>query len=197
MAYTYTSRLIDSALTYQQYRDLIRAELTVEPANAGAERLRPYLASNAALMDEYDETYRVLPELQEALALAPPTTWLVISEGWCGDAAYNVPLMHVAKNSVADRIKLRIVLRDSNFELMDANLTDGGRSIPKLIVLDDKLQPIGYWGPRPAGLQILMKDWKSEGLEIKQLIPKVHSWYTADNTRSVQQELMEMIKSYT
>jgi hypothetical protein len=197
MVYTYTPGLIDSALTYQQYRDGIRAELDAQPANAGAERLRPYLASNAALMDEYDESYRVLPELLEALALAPPTTWLVISEGWCGDAAYNVPLMHVAEKSASNRVKLRIILRDSNLELMDANLTDGGRSIPKLIVLSSGLQPVGYWGPRPAELQLLMKDWKSEGLELKQLIPKVHGWYNDDKTQSLQQELTQMVKSYS
>jgi hypothetical protein len=197
MAYIYAPQLIDDALTYQQYRDGIRAELAIDPVNASAERLRPYLNANAALMDEYDENYTLLPHLQEALASAPPTIWLVISEGWCGDAAYNVPLLHIAEKSNAGRIKLRIVLRDSNPELMDANLTDGGKSIPKLIVLNNDLQPIGYWGPRPAGLQVLMKDWKSEGLEIKQLIPKVHEWYDADKTQSLQQELVQMIKSYS
>lgn len=197
MAYIYTHQLINDALTYQQYRQVIRAALTIEPVNTGAERLRPYLTANVALMDEYDKNYRVLPHLQEALGSAPSTTWLVISEGWCGDAAYNVPLLHIIEKANAGRIKLRIVLRDSNPELMDANLTDGGKSIPKLIVLNNLLKPIGYWGPRPAGLQMLMKEWKSEGLEIKQLMPKVQAWYDADKTQSLQQELLQMIKSYS
>jgi hypothetical protein len=82
-------------------------------------------------------------------------------------------------------------------ELMDANLTDGGRSIPKLIVLNEELEPVARWGPRPEPLQQLMKAWKNEGLELKQLIPKVHGWYDADRTRSLQHELTRMIKYYS
>lgn len=75
------------------------------------------------------------------------------------------------------KIMFRLVLRDSNLELMDAILTDGGRSIPKLIVLNNDLEPLDFLGPRPAGLQQLMMQWKNDVLELKELIPKVHGWY--------------------
>jgi hypothetical protein len=197
MPYVYTPQLIEQALTYTAYRDQIRATLSVPPADAAAERMRPYLAGNAALMEEYDQSYRVLPELLEALSAAPAATWLVITEGWCGDAAFNVPLLYAAERAMPSKIKLRLVLRDSNLELMDANLTDGGRSIPKLIVLNNNLEPAGYWGPRPNSLQLLMKQWKNDGLELKELIPKVHNWYNRDKTRTLQQELIRMVKHYT
>lgn len=196
MAYQYAHELIESALTYSEYRRQISDMLALPPAGSAAARMRPYLSTNAQLMDEYDRDYRVWPELIAAVSEAPATTWLVITEGWCGDAAFNVPLLHVLQKAVPEKVKLRLVLRDSNPELMDANLTDGGRSIPKLIVLNEELNPVGYWGPRPAGLQALMKQWKDEGLELKELIPKVHSWYNADKTRSLQQELTRMIKQY-
>jgi len=194
MAYHYTTELINSALTYPEYRRQIRETLVTAPSDAAAEKMRPHLASNARLMDDYDESYRVLPELLAAVEQGPSTTWLVITEGWCGDAAFNVPLFHVLAELAPDKVKLRLVLRDSNLELMDAHLTDGGRSIPKLIVLSESLQPLGFWGPRPAGLQLLMKQWKDDGLELKQLIPKVHGWYDADKTRSLQQELTRLLK---
>src|SRR6202012_221035 len=143
------------------------------------------------------KSYHVLPELLAAVEQGPSTTWLVITEGWCGDAAFNVPLFHVLEKLVPEKVNLRLVLRDSNLELMDANLTDGGRSIPKLIVLNDKLKPVGSWGPRPAELQQFMKQWKNDGLELKELIPKVHSWYDGDKTRTLQQELTRMVKHYS
>ena len=197
MAYQYTQQLIDQAMTYEQYRAHIGTVLATAPVDAAAARLRYYTAANAALMDEYDESYEVLPVLSEALASASPATWLLITEGWCGDAAFNIPLMYVAEKAMPAAIKLRVVLRDSNLPLIDANLTDGGRSIPKLVVLNEALEPVGHWGPRPEPLQELMMAWKNEGLELKQLIPKVHGWYDADRTRSLQHELTRMIKHYS
>lgn len=197
MAYQYTHELIDNALTYTDYRKVIRETLALPPTGAAAEKMRPYLESNALLMDEYDESYRVSSDLSDAVKQGPSTTWLVITEGWCGDAAFNVPLFPILERQASEKIKLRLVLRDSNLELMDANLTDGGRSIPKLIVLNKELEPIGFWGPRPDPLQHLMKQWKAEGLGLMELIPKVHAWYNADNTVSLQQELISMIKRYS
>jgi len=197
MAYHYTTELIDNALTYPDYRKLIRESLGTPAADAAAEKMKLYTAKNATLMDEYDQAYSITPGLLAAVTAAPLATWLVITEGWCGDAAFNVPLFHVLEKLVPEKVRLRVVLRDSNLELMDANLTDGGRSIPKLIVLSNELVPVGFWGPRPAELQQLMKQWKNDGFELKELIHKVHGWYDADKTRSLQQELTRMIKQYS
>ena len=61
--------------------------------------------------------------------------WLILTEGWCGDAAQNVPVIEkIAAES--DKIETRYVLRDENLELMDRYLTGGARSIPKLIAID-------------------------------------------------------------
>jgi len=197
MALIYTNELIESALTYPEYRQLINDTLVSPPVDAAAEKMRHYIQKNVVLMDEYDSSYRVSPELLAAVTAAQPATWLVITEGWCGDAAFNVPMFHVLEQLVPEKIKLRLVLRDSNLELIDANLTDGGRAIPKLVALSEELTPIGHWGPRPAGLQELMKQWKKDGLELKQIIPKVHNWYNADKTHSLQQELISMVKHYS
>jgi hypothetical protein len=63
--------------------------------------------------------------------------------------------------------------------------------------LDKQIKPLTYWGPRPTGLQSLMKQWKNDGLELKDLIPKVHGWYDIDKTRSLQQELTRLVKRYS
>jgi hypothetical protein len=159
--------------------------------------MRPYFIKNVPLMDSYDESYRISEDLKKLAEAAPTTTWVVITEAWCGDVAYNVPLLAALEKAAPEKIKLSLFLRDSNLPLIDAYLTDGGRSIPKVVVLNQDLKELGTWGPRPAALQILMKKWKSKGLVLKDLIPKVHDWYTADNTKSLQEELSALIKSYT
>jgi hypothetical protein len=197
MAFNYTPQFINSALTYSAYRQGINETLAQAPKDEVAEKMRHYIQKNELLMAQYDKDYKVSDLLKTAVEAAPFTTWLVITEGWCGDAAFNNPMLAAIEKLLPHKIKLLFVLRDSNLDFMDAHLTDGGRSIPKLIVLNDAMQELGYWGPRPAGLQILMAGWKGEGLELKHIIPKVKEWYDNDNTKSLQLELATLVKSYS
>lgn len=197
MSFPYTEKLINTALTYAAYRNGIKESLLKVIGTEQEQKMRPYIEKNSALMDKYDQTYEVGGDLKSALSTAPATNWLVLSEGWCGDAAFNVPMLAAIERAVPKKVRLRILLRDTNLELMDAHLTDGGRSIPKLIILSEDLKELGTWGPRPEGLQQLMKIWKSEELSLKEIIPKVHDWYEQDKTRSVQEELKELVRSYS
>ncbi|PIQ22251.1 MAG: thioredoxin family protein [Cytophagales bacterium CG18_big_fil_WC_8_21_14_2_50_42_9] len=197
MAFTYNQDFINNAFTYNTYRQHLDQELAQPAQDENAEKMRPHTQKNVALMDKFDQAYQVSDRLKATLQAAPPTIWLVLTEGWCGDAAFNVPMLAALEKAIPEKIKLRFLLRDRNLELMDAHLTDGGRSIPKLIILSEDLKELGSWGPRPAPLQTLMKNWKTEGLTLKELIPKVHAWYDADATQSVQAELTRLVQSYS
>ena len=90
-----------------------------------------------------------------ALAAVPPGAsrkLLVIAEDWCGDASNTVPIMAKLADA-APGLELRVILRDQNPEVMDQYLTNGTRSIPIVIVLDEDFQELGHWGPRPTELQ--------------------------------------------
>ena len=197
MAFIYQPELIEGALTYSAYRQGIDEALAQPATDEASGKMRPYIQNNVALMQRYDETCQVSDSLKTVLDAAPPTIWLVLTEGWCGDAAFNVPLLAAIEKAVPGKVQLRFLLRDSNPELMDAHLTDGGRSIPKLIVLNNELSEQGSWGPRPAPLQKLMKMWKEEGLVLKELIPKIQEWYNADATGSLQEELIMLVNQYS
>jgi len=197
MGFSYNQELINNAFTYSAYRQHLNHEMAQPPKDENAEKMRPHTQKNVTLMDQFDSAYQVTDHLKATLQAAPPAIWLVLTEGWCGDAAFNVPMLAAIEKAMPEKVKLRLLLRDSNLELMDAHLTDGGRSIPKLIVLSESLQELGTWGPRPASLQTLMKQWKDEGLTLKELIPKVHAWYNADATQSVQEELTTLVQSYS
>ena len=176
MTFNYTEEFLETGITYSAYRQAITNLLALPPVDEAAEKMRNYIRKNAAVMDRYDQIARVTDRLRAALQVAEPETWLVITEPWCGDAAFNVPLMAAIGAEFPAKVRLLLFMRDSNMDLIDANLTDGGRSIPKLVILNSGLQPVASWGPRPAGLQELMKGWKEQGLQLKELIPKVHQW---------------------
>ena len=83
-------------------------------------------------MGQMEQTHlKDVDELQKAYD--KKLIWLVISEGWCGDAAHSLPVM----NKMAElnpNIEMRVVLRDQHETLMNQFLTNGGKSIPKLII---------------------------------------------------------------
>lgn len=197
MSFNYTAGFLEKGYTYAAYREAINEQLAKPASDEAAEKMKHYAYKNVLLMDRYDEAYVVSDTLREVLAEAPRTTWLVITEGWCGDAAFNVPMLAALEKAVPEKVRLLLYFRDSNLDLIDANLTDGGRSIPKMVVLSEGLQVLGHWGPRPAGLQLVMKDWKASGLQLKDIILNAHDWYNADATQTLQSELIVLIKNYS
>jgi hypothetical protein len=120
-------------------------------------------------------------------------TWLVLTESWCGDSAQNLPIIAKAA-SLNTKINLRIVPRDENLELMDKYLTNGSRSIPKLIVFDNKNNELFKWGPRPAEAQNLFSKLKNEGLDKSEINKQLHLWYGKNHGKEVEKELIVLLK---
>jgi hypothetical protein len=114
---------------------------------------------------------------------------LVIAEDWCGDASNTVPIVAKFAESVPG-LELRIILRDANPEVMDQYLTNGARSIPIVIALDESFQEIGHWGPRPAELQSWVM--ANRGIMPKtELYPQVRKWYARDRGETTLREVLE------
>jgi len=127
-----------------------------------------------------------------ALAAVPPGAGrklLVIAEDWCGDASNTVPIL-AKLVSLAPGLELRVILRDENPEVMDRYLTNGSRSIPIVIALDDRLQEVGHWGPRPAQLQAWVMANRATTPK-PELYPQVRKWYARDRGESTMREVLE------
>ena len=120
--------------------------------------------------------------------------WLIITEGWCGDAAQNVPVIEkIAAES--GKIDTRYILRDENLELMDEFLTDGARSIPKLIAIDPlTFEVVFTWGPRPEAAQDVYVQMKSDGTEKADILEQMQRWYNADKGVSIQREFEVLVR---
>jgi len=93
---------------------------------------------------------------------------------------------------ISSHISLKILLRDENLDIMDAFLTNGGRSIPKLICLDANTLELKWdWGPRPAPAQDLLRIHKTKPDESHEdFVKQVQLWYAKDKSRTLQKELL-------
>ncbi len=116
--------------------------------------------------------------------------WIVLTESWCGDAAQNLPQLFKI-SELTDNISLSLLKRDENLDLMDQFLTNGGRSIPKLIRVDSETnEVIGTWGPRPNPVQEKVLELKNEG---KPYAEEIHKWYAKDKGNLLQLEFTTLI----
>ncbi len=203
MQYDYKHPLsqLQQSFTYSEYEALIDG-LLAENKTTGPDqdpKMVQYTQMNQVRMTRIARTTVLLPEVQEALAhLSRSLQWLVLTEAWCGDAAQNVPVLAQIAEASAGKIELKLLLRDENLELMDQYLTNGTRSIPKLICFDATTgQELGTWGPRPAAAQELYYAFKANPVGTKkEFIQNVQLWYARDRTNSMQHEMAELLRSW-
>ena len=152
---------------------------------------------NWARTQRLQKTILLNPEIKKsAKKIDYIYTWIVITEAWCGDSAQNIPVIAEIAKLNPEKIKLYIVLRDENPELMSKYLTEGARAIPKLIVIDDTLsKEVFTWGPRPKPAQEILKKWKRNpaGKSWEDFEKELHSWYAKDKTNTIQSEFSELL----
>ena len=131
-----------------------------------------------------------------AAALDGPRTWLVLTETWCGDSAQCLPMIARLAEAAPD-VTLRILLRDSNLEVMDRFLTDGKRAIPKLVAFDAGGDEIFRWGARPAAAQAVVDEALAQGLEKAHRLERLHLFYGRDRGRALDAEFVTLFASLT
>jgi len=188
---------IEKSYNYNEYRALVDNLLSENKSTGDvqSDEILAYSKLNAQRMSRLDKTMQIEATVQTALQdVAKKYIWLVLSEGWCGDAAQILPIMNkMAELSTA--IDLRIVLRDENEALMDEYLTNGGKSIPKLIIIDaDSMAEVAHWGPRPTAAVALVEELKKEyGGFNEALKTALQKWYNDDKGVSVQKEIMSLL----
>lgn len=190
---------LERSMTFAEYISLVD-KLLAKGSTTGpiqTEQKVEFTKLNRYRMNRLDKTVVLGEGIKAAVhGLSRKMTWLIITEGWCGDAAQNLPAIEkiAAEN---DNIETRYILRDENLELMDRYLTDGSRSIPKLIAIDDGTGDVlGTWGSRPMAAQNAYEDLKAKGIENDAILEQMQRWYNADRSVSLQNEFEDLIKEW-
>lgn len=187
---------LENTMSYKEYKTLVN-NLLAEEKSTGSEQseaLTNYSSLNDKRMKRLDKTIKISDDVKTSFEnVKIKQKWLVLTEGWCGDAAQNLPVL----NKLADlneNIDLQLVLRDDNLQLMDLFLTNGGRSIPKLIVLDEDNNVLSTWGPRPATATKMVANYKEEHGKLTPEFKKdLQVWYNKDKGADVQKDFVNII----
>ncbi|QHI37150.1 hypothetical protein IMCC3317_25280 [Kordia antarctica] len=198
---TTLKNIIDESLTkaisYQEYRTLVQ-NLVADGKSTGEEQtedLSNYSMLNDRRMKRLDKTTKLTEEaIAKIKSYHGDVTWLVLTESWCGDAAQTMPVINKVAE-LSNNITLKVVLRDENEALMNEFLTNGGKSIPKLIAIDNTSgNVIGDWGPRPTKATKLVNDYKAEhGTLTPEFKEDLQVWYNKDKGQNTVDDLLKLI----
>ncbi|MCB9303087.1 MAG: thioredoxin family protein [Lewinellaceae bacterium] len=198
-----SKEVVSKGLSYTGYRQLTDGLLAQGKTTGGnhSEAMIHYTQLNNARMKRLDKTVHLLEETAHQLKkIRRPMAWLILTEAWCGDAAQIIPVLQKMAEANGN-IDLRFILRDEHPDIMDAFLTNGGRSIPIVIILDAvSLDVLGSWGPRPVEVQDMVmaarkelnaiSDEAAKKLRYNELTIATQKWYAQDKTVSIQREFL-------
>lgn len=195
-----TATLWPEGLTYETYAADMKA-YAKEGKTSGPEQtdsLIHYTKLNASRMRRIGKTTPLLPEIQEQLAnLEKSYTWKVFTESWCGDAAQVLPVLELIAEA-SDQIDMDILYRDEHPDLFANYLTNGAKSIPKLVAIDaDSGKELGTWGPRPEILQNRVMAYKAApDKPMDEFMEEAQQWYNDDKGVQIQTEILRALRSW-
>ena len=196
MMRTIIKESLKKSVSYLAYRKQV-SDLLLEGMSTGenqSDTLLNYSMLNDRRMRRLDKKTVLLDKTIGVLKNRKKNrTWLLITEGWCGDAAQIAPVIH--KMSLAsDKIALKVVLRDENEVLMNQFLTNGSKSIPKLVVLNEDNEVLSSWGPRPSIATKMVQDYKEQHGRLDDDFKRdLQFWYTKNKGENIQQDLLSLI----
>lgn len=187
---------IDKSYTYSEYKKLI-VDLFEQGKTSGedqSQEMIDYTKMNIYRMNRLEKTVVLNENLIEAAkSISKKYYWVCLTEAWCGDAAQILPILDKL-SQLNDNIDLKLLFRDENPEVINDNLTNGAKSIPKLIILDSNFNKLNTWGPRPDTLTEFVNDYKKKpNFQKSELIKEIQIWYNHDDTKEIQKELKDIL----
>lgn len=191
------SRLDEEGLSYDEYRDYWREQKAVSPDGKDPDerKMIHYLNYNWERQGHVHNNYGLSEGLRAAIAsIAEPQRWMVLTEPWCGDSAFLLPVIAEA-SALNEDVTLRILLRDDNLDVMDQYLTDGSRSIPKLVAFGPNGEERFTWGPRPASAHQHFEELCGQYDDKHEMIAAFIEHYEDGGWREADSELVAAIRA--
>ena len=188
---------LSKSMSYVEYRNLV-SQLAKKGKSTGPEQteaLTNYTRLNDRRMKRWDKTLKFSASAQNQISkVNRKVIWLVLTESWCGDASPSLPVMQKIAE-LNSNISLKIVLRDEHDDLMSRFLSNGSRSIPKLIAVDDATKLSVYdWGPFSKAATKLVDDFKAEHGQLTAAFKEdLQVWYNKDKGQGVLKDLTSLL----
>ncbi len=179
---------------YREYLDqLIEGGKTT--GDTQNEKYLEYTKLNIVRMNRNDKTVQLNDTQLAKLSDCPAAKMLVIGDAWCGDTAQIIPVLHKMVEASAGKWEMRIISRDTYPELIETYLTNGARSIPKILFLNEHNEVINTWGPRPASALAILKNWKAnqDTMSKEDFEKELHLWYAKDRGQEIVNELLAVL----
>lgn len=181
---------LERGVSYHQYKMQMAEDLALNENL----KTKEYINLNQRRMHRVEKTYIPSAEITTQVKnLKHKTYWLILTEHWCGDASQTLPALNTIAELSEGKIEMKLVYRDQNDELMNAYLTNGTRSIPKLIQLDEQLNVTGIWGPRPTIAQKLVNELKANPVTASTYANELHLWYAKDKQQNLEKEITQLL----
>ena len=191
------SESLKKGISYQDYRTLVR-DLVEEGSTTGHEKteaLANYTMLNDRRMKRWDKTIKISEDIKEKFSnFKGNVSWLIITESWCGDAAHVIPALNKMAD-LSENIDLKLVIRDENEALMDQFLTNGGRAIAKLIMIDNTTgEVVNTFGPRPSEATQMVLDYKTEhGSLTPEFKEDLQGWYNKNKGQNIISDIISLL----
>ncbi|MFK8298250.1 thioredoxin family protein [Capnocytophaga cynodegmi] len=185
-----------NSISYTTYRNMID-KMVEEGKTSGPEQtqaLIDYTALNEKRYKRLDKTIKISEEKAYFFKnYSKSVTFLIITETWCGDAAQIVPVI----NKIAElnpKITVKLVFRDENEELMNLFLTNGGKAIPIVVILDLEDNVLASWGSRPSIATKMVEDYKVEhGKLSTEFKEELQKWYNQDKGNNIIDDFIKIL----
>ena len=140
-------------------------------------------------------TEGVIPADAVARASALPGRYrlLVVSVDMCSDSVNTVPFIARLVAAVP-QLEMRVITPTQGREMMEARRTPDGRpATPTVVILDASGAEVGCWIERPAALQAIAIQMRTDG-QMDEFVPKKAAWYEADAGVSTVNELVALLE---
>lgn len=177
------------AITFEQYVKDIEDEI-LSDKNL---EFKPYFELNKKRMDRILNTYLVKEaQMKQFDVLNYSGKLLIITEGWCGDAAQSLPVIY---RFFKKFLEIKIVYRDQNEDLMNQYLTNDSKSIPIVLILNEDKEVVAHWGPRPEFGNELFRHYKNneETYPKEKLMEDMQMAYNKDKGAAIIEEMIKTI----
>ena len=168
--------------------------LPMKGLDKAARRMRYYSIYNLERQGRVDEMYVMRDEFRDlVLSLPGPQLWMFITEDWCVDSAYSLPIVRDAAALRAD-ITLRLLMRDENLDLIDQFLTNGARSVPVFAGFSSDHDLLFRWGPQPVAIRDIRAELQASRAEGRIVAKTTVDWYADEGWIEVERELIDTFK---